>query len=161
MVAQRHGLFSPGRSRLVLDLAAPFKVVAQALLPPAPGTRVYRLVIDLEPLFPIVPDTAARMAAAAAGTAAGRADAAAARRAGGPGQEPVAALVAAEPEPAALPPVAPNSVRVAAATPSIPDPPAASRWCPTLHRAAPARWSPRRPRRTPRWRWPCRRRPRH
>jgi N-acetylmuramoyl-L-alanine amidase len=142
VVAQRHGLFSPGRSRLVLDLAAPFKVVAQALLPPAPGTRLYRLVIDLEPLFPIVPDTTTRMAAAPPGPP----PAVPLRRPhdvpAAPVEEPVAALVAAEPEPAALPPVAPNPVRVAAATPSIPDPPAASPLVPDLAPRSPSAMEP-------------------
>jgi N-acetylmuramoyl-L-alanine amidase len=54
---ERHGLFSQSRSRLVLDLAAPFRIVRQVLVPPPAGVKPYLLMIDLEPLFPAQPST--------------------------------------------------------------------------------------------------------
>lgn len=42
----RYGLFQPGNSRVVLDLAGPVEVADAFLLPPG-GERPYRLVIDL------------------------------------------------------------------------------------------------------------------
>jgi N-acetylmuramoyl-L-alanine amidase len=45
----RHGRFDAGRSRLVVDLAHPFKVVDSFTLPPRDGTRKFRLVVDIEP----------------------------------------------------------------------------------------------------------------
>lgn len=56
------GLFAPGRSRLVLDVAAPFRVARQLLLPPSGTSRSHRLVLELEPL----PTPADRTATAAA-----------------------------------------------------------------------------------------------
>jgi N-acetylmuramoyl-L-alanine amidase len=42
----RYGLFSPGLSRVVLDVNSPVKIKAAFVLPPAEGKR-YRLVLDL------------------------------------------------------------------------------------------------------------------
>ena len=45
----RFGLFKPGRSRMVIDLAAPAALMNKFLLPPE-GQRRYRLVLDLAPI---------------------------------------------------------------------------------------------------------------
>lgn len=45
----RYGLFRPGNSRLVIDMAGPGKVAKVFSLPPAEG-KGHRLVIDLEPV---------------------------------------------------------------------------------------------------------------
>ncbi len=45
--AMRFGLFEPGTSRVVLDLAGPARVKAAFVLPPADG-KPYRFVLDLE-----------------------------------------------------------------------------------------------------------------
>lgn len=45
----RFGLFKPGRSRMVIDLAAPATIMNRFLLPPE-GERRYRLVLDLAPV---------------------------------------------------------------------------------------------------------------
>lgn len=45
--AMRFGLFAPGTSRVVLDLAGPARVKAAFVLPPAEG-KPYRFVLDLE-----------------------------------------------------------------------------------------------------------------
>jgi N-acetylmuramoyl-L-alanine amidase len=45
--AMRFGLFAPGTSRVVLDLAGPARVKAALVLPPADG-KPYRFVLDLE-----------------------------------------------------------------------------------------------------------------
>ena len=45
----RFGLFKPGRSRMVIDLAAPAVIMNRFLLPPE-GERRYRLVLDLAPV---------------------------------------------------------------------------------------------------------------
>ncbi|MFC3226724.1 N-acetylmuramoyl-L-alanine amidase [Marinibaculum pumilum] len=47
--AFRYGLFQPGTSRLVLDLARPATVARQFLLQPAGAMPHYRFVLDLEP----------------------------------------------------------------------------------------------------------------
>lgn len=44
----RFGLFRPGRSRMVIDLAGPVSIANKFLLPPE-GERRYRLVLDLAP----------------------------------------------------------------------------------------------------------------
>ena len=46
--AMRFGLFEPGNSRVVLDLALPTRVKTSFLLPPSEG-KPYRFVLDLEP----------------------------------------------------------------------------------------------------------------
>ncbi|GBD44322.1 N-acetylmuramoyl-L-alanine amidase AmiA [bacterium HR40] len=48
--AQRYGRLEPGRSRIVVDLAAPSRIVARSLLPPSSTSRYWRFVLDLEPL---------------------------------------------------------------------------------------------------------------
>lgn len=122
VTAERHGLFAPGRSRLVLDLAAPFRVVGQALLPPAAGSRVYRLVIDLEPLVPLETVSAARLPPAAT---ARQPPAVPLRRPFDPPPasppETLPALVAAEPEPPAASPAPATAAAPAAAPPLVPD----------------------------------------
>ena len=45
----RYGRFDVGRSRLVVDVAAPFRIVDQFMLPPRDGMRTFRLVVDIEP----------------------------------------------------------------------------------------------------------------
>ena len=47
--AFRYGLFQPGTSRLVLDLARPATVARQFLLQPGGAMPHYRFVLDLEP----------------------------------------------------------------------------------------------------------------
>jgi N-acetylmuramoyl-L-alanine amidase len=49
VAAYRFADFSPERSRIVLDLAAPAAVTRQFLLPAEEGGGLHRLVIDLEP----------------------------------------------------------------------------------------------------------------
>lgn len=46
----RFGLFRPGRSRMVIDLAGPAVLMNKFLLPPDSGGRVHRLVLDLAPV---------------------------------------------------------------------------------------------------------------
>ncbi len=69
VTGQQHGLFAAGRTRLVLDVAAPFRVAQQRLVPPTdtggPGGRTYRLVLELEPLAPFPPVAVAALPAAA------------------------------------------------------------------------------------------------
>lgn len=48
MKGYRYGLYRPGRSRMVIDLAGPVKLANKFLLPPE-GQRKYRLVLDLVP----------------------------------------------------------------------------------------------------------------
>jgi N-acetylmuramoyl-L-alanine amidase len=71
VTGQQHGLFAAGRTRLVLDVAAPFRVAQQRLVPPpaaggGPGGRTYRLVLELEPLAPFPPVAAVAALPAAA-----------------------------------------------------------------------------------------------
>jgi N-acetylmuramoyl-L-alanine amidase len=47
--AHRYGLLRPGRSRLVVDMARPFRIVGTVLLPPSQDSRFHRLVVDLVP----------------------------------------------------------------------------------------------------------------
>ncbi|MEK0081936.1 N-acetylmuramoyl-L-alanine amidase [Benzoatithermus flavus] len=47
--AHRYGLVTPGRSRLVVDMARPFTIRNTMLLPPSADSSHYRLVIDLTP----------------------------------------------------------------------------------------------------------------
>jgi N-acetylmuramoyl-L-alanine amidase len=47
--AHRFGLLSPGRSRLIVDMARPFRIVGAILLPPSRDSEYYRLVVDLVP----------------------------------------------------------------------------------------------------------------
>ena len=62
--AMRFGLFEPGHSRVVLDLAVPARVKASFLLPPADG-KPYRFVLDLKPTDEASFAAAARRPAAA------------------------------------------------------------------------------------------------
>jgi N-acetylmuramoyl-L-alanine amidase len=45
--AHRYGLLAPGRSRLVVDMAQPFRIVGTILLPPSQDSSFHRLVVDL------------------------------------------------------------------------------------------------------------------
>jgi N-acetylmuramoyl-L-alanine amidase len=47
--AHRYGLLSPGRSRLVVDMAQPFRIVGSILLPPSRDSSFHRLIVDLVP----------------------------------------------------------------------------------------------------------------
>ena len=57
VAGERHGLFTPTTSRLVLDMRGPFTLVRQAIEPPVRGTHTYHLVLELEAQGP--PPTAA------------------------------------------------------------------------------------------------------
>lgn len=46
----RHGLFTPGISRIVLDVNAPVRVKSIHIIPPGAGVSANRLAIDLEPI---------------------------------------------------------------------------------------------------------------
>jgi N-acetylmuramoyl-L-alanine amidase len=48
----RYGRLEPGRSRIVFDLSAPFRIARQFLLPPSRTSRWWRYVLDLEPEAP-------------------------------------------------------------------------------------------------------------
>lgn len=43
----RYGLLAPGRSRLVVDIRRPFRIVGNIILPPSSDSRHHRLVVDL------------------------------------------------------------------------------------------------------------------
>jgi N-acetylmuramoyl-L-alanine amidase len=45
----RYGKFAQGRSRLVVDMAEPFRIADSFVLPPADGARSFRVVVDLLP----------------------------------------------------------------------------------------------------------------
>lgn len=69
--AYRHGLLQPGKSRLVVDMSAPFTVSRAMLLPPSGDSRYHRLVVDVVAAVvprkpPVPPVTAAAPPAAAA-----------------------------------------------------------------------------------------------
>lgn len=64
----RFGQFDTARSRLVVDMTAPFKVTQNFLLPPADGSRSFRLVIDVARTEAMPPPGAPGGAAVAAVT---------------------------------------------------------------------------------------------
>lgn len=45
--ASRYGKLEAGRSRLVVDISRPFRIVDELVLPPSGGSPYYRLVIDI------------------------------------------------------------------------------------------------------------------
>jgi N-acetylmuramoyl-L-alanine amidase len=62
--AHRYGLLAPGRSRLVVDMAQPFRIVGTILLPPSRDSSFHRLVVDLVPIRTARKPTAAATARA-------------------------------------------------------------------------------------------------
>ncbi len=60
----RYGRLEPGRSRIVFDLSAPFRIARQFLLPPSTTSRFWRFVLDLEAEAPAPPPAVAAAPAA-------------------------------------------------------------------------------------------------
>ena len=102
VAGERHGLFTPTTSRLVLDMRGPFTLVRQAVEPPARGTHTYHLVLELETQGP--PPAAAPPPRAAPPVVA----------AGAP-PRPLGTLTVAAPLPAVTPQQAPATLQAAAA----------------------------------------------
>jgi N-acetylmuramoyl-L-alanine amidase len=60
----RYGRLEPGRSRIVFDLSAPFRIARQFLLPPSTTSGFWRFVLDLEAEAPPPPPAVAAAPAA-------------------------------------------------------------------------------------------------
>lgn len=50
VTGHRFGRLEPGRSRIVVDLRAPFRIARRLLLPPSASSRYWRFVLDLAPV---------------------------------------------------------------------------------------------------------------
>lgn len=129
VTGQQHGLFAAGRTRLVLDVAAPFRLAEQRLVPPPAGSGpgTYRLVLELEPLAPAPGIAAAALTAPpppdrAAPVPLARPAAARAVEAAPPivavPRPPAEPTAAAEPAPRLLAPSTPDAAPLVAALPT-------------------------------------------
>ncbi len=68
VTGQRHGRYAEGVSRLVLDLAQPYRIADQFTLPGKAGDPTFRVVVDVEPA-PAMVVSANSLAAPPDGTA--------------------------------------------------------------------------------------------